>query len=386
MKVLHIIPSISLLRGGPSVAALEMASAQRRAGLDAAILTTNDAGPHIDSDMPLGQWFEHQQGVPVLAFARWSPALAPLREFAVSPGLNHWLANNLANYQLLHIHALFSWPSTTAMIMARRAGTPYVISTIGQLNHWSMGQKTGRKRLFLRLFERRNLSAAAALHFTTKDEHDQSLSLGLPTPAWVIPLGVHLPQNRSPSPLKTEKLTTFLFLSRIHPKKQLERLIEALFMLQQRLPAAAWQLLIAGDGDPAYLHRIHEQIATCGLEDRCQWLGFLEGQAKWQALQDADWFVLPSASENFGIAAIEALAAGTPPILSPDVAVAANIAAASAGRITSAEPQALAQVLEAALGGPPSEMRAAARSLASTHYSWPAIAAQFHQAYAGVVR
>lgn len=385
MKVLHIIPSISTLRGGPSVAALEMAAAQRHLGIDAAILTTNDDGPDINPAMPLGKWFE-QDGVPVLAFARWSPGLAPLREFAISPGLNRWLASHIANYQLLHVHALFSWPSTTAMAMARREGIPYVISTIGQLNHWSMGQKPGRKRLFLRLIERRNLLGAAALHFTTKDEQDQARGLGLRTPTWVIPLGVHLPPTFSQPEAKSERPTIFLFLSRIHPKKQLEHLIEAFAQMQHRMPTATWQLRIAGDGEPSYLRSIQQQIVELGLENRCQWLGFLEGQAKWQALQSADWFVLPSASENFGIAAIEALAAGTPPILSPDVAVAADIAAASAGRITSAEPQALAQVLEAALGGPPPEMRAAARSLASTHYSWPAIAAQFHQAYAGVVR
>jgi glycosyltransferase involved in cell wall biosynthesis len=389
MKILHLIPSISSLRGGPSVAALEMVGAQRQLGLDAAILTTNDAGPGVDATIPLGQWFEHQ-GVPVLAFRRWSPPVPALREFAISPALNRWLAAHLHDYQMLHIHALFSWPSTTAMAMAHRAGIPYVLSTIGQLNCWSLSQSAGRKRLFLRLIERRNLANAAALHFTTVDERDQAASLGLPTTPWVIPLGVHLPDFTalSPSLLEAEltQPTTFLFLSRIHPKKQLERLIDALALLQQRLPQALWQLRIAGAGEPAYLQSLRQQIVHAEITDRCHWLGFLEGQAKWQALQQADWFVLPSASENFGIAAIEALAAGTPPILSPEVAVSASIASAGAGLITPAEPQALSEVLEVALAGPPPEMQAAARSLASTTYSWPAIAAQLQQAYASVLR
>lgn len=384
VKVLHVIPSISSLRGGPSVAVLEMAAAQRQLGMDVAILTTNDDGPRINSSMPLGQWFQFN-GVPVIAFPRWSPPLAVIREFSISTGLNYWLAMHIGDYQLLHIHALFSWVSTTSMAMARRAKVPYVISTIGQLNHWSLGQSAGRKRVFLRLIERRNLNGAAALHFTTDDERDQALSLGLLAPSWVIPLGVHLPTSSNLSLSESKKTTTFLFLSRIHPKKQLERLIEALALLKRRRSEADWQLCIAGDGDPDYLRSLQRLIASSGIADRCRWLGFVEGQAKWDVLQQADWFILPSASENFGIAAIEALAAGTPPILSADVAVSTDIAAEAAGIIASSEPHALAQVLEASLGGPSAEMQAAARRLASSRYSWPSIAALFHQAYSSVL-
>jgi glycosyltransferase involved in cell wall biosynthesis len=226
------------------------------------------------------------------------------------------------------------------------------------------------------------------LHFTSDDESNQASHLGLSSPQWVIPLGVELPTTLNQYDCTHPKgpCTVFLFLSRIHPKKQLERLLAALALVQQRQPNANWELQIAGDGDPAYLAYLKKLIQQLGLTNRCRWLGFLTGTAKWQALQAADWFVLPSASENFGIAAVEALAAGTPPILSPDVAVAADIEAASAGMICSAEPQALAQILESVLGGPPPEMCAAARNLAARQYSGPAIATQLHQAYAEVLR
>ena len=378
MKVLHVIPSISPLRGGPSAAVLAMVAALRQQGVDASILTTSDDGPGVDRSLPSGRWSE-RQGVPVLAFGRWSPPFRPLREFAISPGLNRWLACHLRDYQLVHVHALFSWPSTTAMAQARRAGVPYVLRTIGQLNHWSLGQSSGRKRLLLRLIERRNLSAAAALHFTTAEEEQQAAALALPTPTWVIPLGVQPPTLQpSPQPQPQQPGTTFLFLSRLHPKKQLPQLLDALALLQQRRPEAPWQLQIAGSGEPSYVQALQRQAAALGLAPRCHWLGFLEGEAKWQALQQADWFVLPSASENFGIAAIEALAAGTPTLLSAEVAVAASIAAAAAGRLCPTDPPGLAASLEAALGGPPAAMQAAARSLAARDYSWQAIACQLH--------
>ena len=385
MKVLHVIPSISSLRGGPSVAALEMTAALRDTGVDVAIATTNDDGPLIDANMPIGQWFD-RCGVPVIAFPRWSPPVSPLREFAISTGLTQWLIHHIADYDLLHIHALFSWASTSTMALARRVGIPYVISTIGQLNHWSLAQRAGRKRLFLALIERRNLSHAAALHFTTEAERQQASSLNLPTHNWIIPLGVHIPASPSPPSYRSgscdiSKVTSFLFLSRIHPKKQLENLITALSLLQQRSPTASWQLLIAGDGDPNYLLDLRHQVDRLGIGHRCHWLGFLDGFAKWEALRQADWFVLPSASENFGIAAIEALAAGTPPILSPDVAVADDISASGAGLISSADPLALSFVLEDALAGPPAEMRSAASQLAATRFSWQSIASEFDRAY-----
>jgi len=387
MRVLHLIPSISPLRGGPSVAVLSMVSALREQGVDARIITTNDHGPGIDTTLPIGRW-THRHGVPVLAFSRWSPPLRTVREFGISPALNCWLAKHLKSYQLLHIHALFSWPSTTAMLQARLAGIPYIVRTIGQLNHWSLRQSAGRKQVMLALVERNNLACASALHFTSADELEQASALGLSSPKYVIPLGVEMPAELSCDDYHApaSSCTTFLFLSRIHPKKQLERLLSALFLLEQRCPNANWQLQIAGDGQPAYLAALKSQIEQYGLTSRCHWLGFLVGNAKWEAFHNADWFVLPSASENFGIAAIEALAAGTPPILSPDVAVASTIAEGSAGLMASTEIEELSNVLEQALGGPSRAMRVAARTMATTQYSWPAIAAQLHHIYVGVAR
>ncbi|QPN64296.1 glycosyltransferase [Synechococcus sp. CBW1004] len=369
-----------------------MASELSFIGCDVSILTTNDDGPGLDTSLPHGHWSE-RNGVPVLAFNRWSPPLQPLREYAVSPALNRWLAAHLRDYDLLHVHAMFSWPSTSAMAQARRAGVPYVVSTIGQLCRWSLARSPRRKQLLLRLIERRNLEGAAALHFTTEAEREEAADLGLGSPSFVLPLGVLPPSSPTNAPNQTPAAglrdpligPVFLFLSRLHPKKQLEMLLEALALLQQRQPEAAWQLQIAGTGEPSYLNTLHRQAAALGLAGRCRWLGFLEGEAKWQALRRADWFVLPSASENFGIAAIEALAAGTPTILSPGVAVSEAIAAAQAGHVCDSEPLALSQALEAALAGPPAAMRAAALDLATRAYSWPAIAMRLEETYLSIL-
>jgi glycosyltransferase involved in cell wall biosynthesis len=372
-------------RGGPSAAVLDMVAALRRAGVEASILTTNDDGPGIDRSLPLGRWCD-SHGVPVLVFPRWNAPLRALREFAIAPGLNNWLRSNSNDYDLIHVHALFSWPSSTAMLQARVQNIPYMLSTIGQLNRWSLRRSSSRKRLMLALVDRLNLSNASCLHFASEAERDEASHLRLPSPHVILPLGVTIPVRYSVLSSRIPKAETrFLFLSRLHPKKQIENLLEALSLVHHLKPSAAWRLGIAGNGEPAYLNQLQVRASDLGIAHRCDWLGFLEGDAKWQALQEADWFVLPSASENFGIAAIEALAVGTPPILSPDVAVSESIAAAGAGIVVSAAPAELAAALVDALPGPDPRMCCAARALAQEHYSWPVLGGRLRETYAAIL-
>lgn len=386
MRVLHLIPSISPLRGGPSQAVLAMVAALRQQGVDAAIVTTNDDGPGVLADLPLQRWHEHQ-GVPVLAFPRWSPPLRPLREFVVSLPLMHWLSRHLREYQLLHVHALFSFPSTAAMALARRQQIPYVLRTIGQLQHWSLQQSAGRKRLLLQLIERRNLEGAAALHFTTPVEQHEAAALHLSTSSFVLPLGVTIPaqaaqEQAHPGPTAVQ----LLFLSRLHPKKQLPLLLEALSALQRIRPDAQWQLHIAGDGEAAYVQSLHTLAGTLAISARLHWHGFVAGAAKAALLSRADWFVLPSAAENFGIAAAEALAAGVPVLLCPGVALADQVCEAGAGVIAPPSVSGLLEALASHCLEPPSpRLRSSARRLAREHYSWHSIAKDLNLTYQSIL-
>lgn len=389
MRVLHLIPSISRRRGGPSQAVLAMVAALRRQGVDASIITTNDDGPDR-LPMPLGEWHE-QEGVPVLAFPRWSPSwplLRPLREFAVSPPLTRWLEQHLGSYDLLHVHALFSFPSTAGMAVARRHHKPYLQRTIGQLQHWSLQQSAGRKQLLLRLIERRNLNGAAALHFTSPLEQQEAATLRLRAPSFVLPLGVELPDlpAQPSTPSDRQRPVRWLFLSRLHPKKQLPLLFEALAELRQRRPEAPWQLDIAGEGEPSYLAELKQQASQLAISSRLHWHGFVAGEAKAALLLQADWFILPSAAENFGIAAAEALAAGTPVLLCPGVALADQVVEAGAGHVVEPRPTDLARILENHCLQPPSRsMRSAARALAAQRYSWDTIASQLIVHYQSVL-
>ena len=389
MRVLHLIPSISPLRGGPSQAVLSMVAALRQQGVDASILTTNDHGPGVQAAMPLGRWHEQEalgQAVPVLAFGRLNPPVRAVREFAIAPGLTSWLGNNARRYDLVHVHALFSCTTSLGMAQLRRQRVPYLQRTIGQLNRWSLSQSRARKQLFLKLLDRANLQGARALHFTSEAERQEAGDLHLATPSFVLPLGVpQLPLARQAIP-SADGPTRLLFLSRLHPKKQLPVLLDALAALKQCHPARPWQLDIAGDGDPEYLHHLKQHCSALGLNPQVNWHGFVAGAAKQQLLQQADWFVLPSASENFGIAAAEALMAGTPVLLSPGVALAADVQAAHAGIICEPTVEALAACLEQCLQPPSLPMRQVARQLAAQQFSWGSISRQLIGHYEAALR
>ena len=392
MRVLHLIPSISALRGGPSQAVVSMVAALRNEGVDASILTTNDNGPDLQQDMPLGCWHQLEafdQVVPVLAFARLNLPLHTLREFVISPGLNWWLERNARQFDLVHVHALFSCTTSLGMLQLRRQRIPYILRTIGQLNRWSLSQSRLRKQLFLSLLDRANINNARALHFTSQAECDEAHDLHFTTSQYLLPLGVpniDVPCSgvrqlgNSPEPVK------LLFLSRIHPKKQLSVLLDSLALLQKRFPEKLWKLQIAGDGDPYYLQQVQQQCSSLGLDSYVHWCGFVKGEAKQDLLQKADWFVLPSASENFGIAAAEALMSGTPVVLSPGVALSANVEAAQAGLVCEPTVEGLAECLEQCLQPPPLRMCQAARQLADQQFSWSSITRQLIQNYEHILR
>jgi glycosyltransferase involved in cell wall biosynthesis len=233
----------------------------------------------------------------------------------------------------------------------------------------------------LNLVEKRNLDGASLLHFTTPRERDECfMAFGKSFPSLVLPLGVRLPSVIAEGYVKKESLR-LLFLSRLHPKKQLEVLLKALSLLHTASPDLLWQLDIAGYGEPAYLASLQKLAERLNISHRCRWLGHVQGDAKTCLLQQADWFLLPSAAENFGIAVVEAMAAGTPVIVSPQVAVADLILSAGAGLVCPSDPPSLCQVLLSNYQGPSSAMRLAARTLAETTFSWSSVAEQLETSY-----
>lgn len=369
-----MIPSISSRRGGPSKAVIDMVKALRTEGIDASILTTTDNIYFQEATYPKGEWFKHQD-VPILMYSCIDLYFRQLREFLFSPGLTIWLFKHINEYDLIHVHAIFSYPSTIAMFIARLKGVPYIIRTIGQLNTWSLKQSYWMKRVMLTVVEKANINSSTAIHVTSSSEEMDIKMLALKTEVLNLCLGITLPNTRARSRPRSSSLhlkeqTIFLFLSRLHPKKQLENLLEAFFIFQNKYDRDDWLLYVAGDGEPSYVQKLHELAIELDLERKVIWMGHVTGRKKELILAESDWFILPSASENFGISAVEALASGVPVILTKEVGIAELVSRYSAGIISLDSPEQLSDILNNAIEGPTLQMKRAALLLVEEEFSW----------------
>ncbi|OYQ65032.1 glycosyl transferase family 1 [Pseudanabaena sp. SR411] len=388
MKVLHIIPSVATVRGGPSQAVIEMVSALRSQGVDAEIATTNDNGKGL-LDVPLSELTDQlaEYGhVPIRFFPRFSPNINVVREFAFSRSLTTWLWQHITEYDLVHVHAIFSYASTIAMAIARMQKVAYINTPHGQLCKWSWQQSKLRKQIYLQVIERSNLLHSQALHFTAQQELDEFDLLGLNIPNFILPHGVQIPSLIPEAPSQLRKILQIpdlcpilLFMSRIHPKKGLEYLIAAL----GKLTEYNFAFVIAGSGEPDYVSQIQDLLVTHGLRERTHLVGFVEGETKNLYLQGADLFALTSYSENFGIAAIESLASGTLVLITDGVAIAPMVQEQEIGYVTKLEINAITSIIQDFLEHPhiAKQKGDRAQQYIAEHYTWAKIAQRLITTY-----
>ncbi|MDM9379614.1 glycosyltransferase [Chlorogloeopsis sp. ULAP01] len=388
MKILHVIPSVASVRGGPSQAILQTVKALRSLGVDAEIITTNDNGDDV-LDVPLSKLVEYKQ-VPIQFFPRFSPKINSIREFAFSSQLTAWLWQNAHRYDLLHVHAIFSYASTAAMAIARLHNIPYIVRPLGQLCEWSLQQSARKKQIYLNLIERANLNHSRVLHLTSRQEQQEVSRLGLRVPSFVLPHGLSIPpiipdaRYRLRQQLKVPPdEPVILFLSRLHPKKGLEYLIPALGKLKHH----RFTFVLAGNGSPEYTNELQSLVASIGICDRTHFAGFVEGESKNLLMQGSDLFALTSHSENFGLAVLEALAAGLPVIITPGVALASVVEQHKLGYVIPQNISAIANALDDCLNSPQltKQMGDRARQIIHDKYTWNHIASNLIEIYTAII-
>ncbi len=385
MKVLQIVPSISLVYGGPSQMVLGLSAALAKAEIDVTILTTNSNGDtgQAPLDVPLGVPVE-QEGYKIIYFP-----CSPFRRYKFSLPLLQWLNQQAKNYDIAHCHALFSPVITAAATIARYQKLPYILRPLGTLDPADLQKKRRLKQIYGNLLERPNIAGSAALHFTTEEEANISYRDGVNTQNLIIPLGVNLPNSLPKKGETRERLNIendiplLLFMSRIDPKKGLNFLIEAAETLIKK--GFKFHLVLAGSNpqDPGYEEKIKQQINDSSLAQYTTITGFVRGDLKLSLLQDADLFILPSYYENFGIAVAEAMAVGTPVIISEGVYIYPDVKNYNAGWVTKLEVEELTNALETAITS--SQLREEkgknAYQLVKDKYSWQAIAKQVIEGY-----
>jgi glycosyltransferase involved in cell wall biosynthesis len=351
MKVLHVLASLGPLRGGPSFVLRNMATGLAERGIQVDVATTDDNGPerlNVPLSLPVSE-----EGATYWYFRRQT------KFYTCSHAMAKWLWKNVANYDLIHIHAVFTFPSSVAAWTAQAKGVPYIVRPLGILNQWGLKNRHPLlKKLSLCAIEGNILKRASLIHYTSAGERMEAESAGIRTESTIIanPVDLDLGGKQRYAGLFRQLYPMFrnrplvAFLSRIDEKKGIDLLIRAFAVLRERMPDAA--LVIAGSGNPKLVESLKRQASEVGLDEHLVWPGFLQGDQKGALLADADVFVLPSYSENFGVAVVEALAYQIPIVISDQVGIHDQISSYGAGLVVPCDEHALADALALLLSQP----------------------------------
>jgi glycosyltransferase involved in cell wall biosynthesis len=390
LKVIHVIPSVAARTGGTAYMALHLARALQAHGLEAPVFSTDQAAPaqlgpragRVDLQLPPVAGDYDLRLFPVERVHR----------LAYAPSLREALQIEARTSDLIHVHTLFLYPTYAGYRAAVGARKPVVVSPHGSLDPWIRERGRLRKLATHLAWQRRLFRQTAALHATTAEEHALWPKYARRRPHFVVPAGIELAEFRNlpdGGAFRRElgigdDEPLIVNLGRVARKKGIDILVQATARLHRAgLPA---HVAVVGPDDENLTPALaclaeREQIGSF-----VHFTGFREGHAKLEALAAATVWALPSHTENFGIAVVEALAAGCPVLVSTEVNLAPRIAAAGAGLVVAPTVEASAEGLRTLLADDALRLRVATagRALAA-RFDWSEIGARMLDAYRAVL-
>ncbi len=253
-------------------------------------------------------------------------AIRSLQDYLQSAGhrvqTNPPRAASLPLPDIVHFHGLWQWSHWHSSRHCQESTIPYIVSPHGMLEPWAWQHKQWKKLPYYHLLEKQHLRGAAIVLATSDQEAANLARFVSPHQIAIIPLGLTSQFKpdwsgaRSRLGWQTDELI-LLYLSRLHPKKGLHLLLAALVEIGASLPQP-WRLVVVGDGEPAYTAQCRALLASHPtIFPHVDWKGAIWGEAKWDYYQAADLFCLPTYSENFGLAVLEAAQVGTRVLTTP---------------------------------------------------------------------
>lgn len=297
LNVVHVVPRIADQSSGPSHSVPNLCRAISDAGICPRLYTLQP--------QPRKLLFEPTSSFPTvqLPFAR---------RLGVSPKLKHALRELACSADIIHTHSLWMMPNIYPERATRGSKCRLMVSPRGTLSKWALRRSRIRKWILWHAGQKQALRNAACLHATSVAELEEIRRLGLRNPVAVIPNGIACPAAPDQISSIEKNHRTLLYLARIHPKKGVDVLLRAWREIHLNHPE--WRLRIAGPNDHPYARQMMKLSASLGLQ-RVEFTGELKAESKVIAFRDADLYVLPTHSENFGISVAEALAHGIPSIV-----------------------------------------------------------------------
>lgn len=333
MKLLFVTPFYrpAYVYGGPTRSIPGLCEGLERQGHTVEVLTTNANG--VDKlDVTPGRKVD-VNGVPVTYYNQSTVG----GRFFYAPELKRACGRQAPQFDVVYIYGVWNYPAIAAGSACREKEVPYIVSPRTGFMEWPMQQSWLQKQIYLQLFGWRYVQGAWVMHYTTEIEREESRQFGVETPGFVVPNCMNfaefdeLPEQgrfRSRLGLSDEDRLV-LFLGRIEPRKGIELSMHALARVQESVPNA--HFAIAGPGDDEYIDSLRQLSADLSIQEATTFTGYVDSDERLRALVDADVFILTSHTENFAMAAVEAMAAGTPVLLSDEVGVAPAVDEADAG-------------------------------------------------------
>jgi glycosyltransferase involved in cell wall biosynthesis len=301
--VIHTVSSLKKSAGGPTRTVTALCGELAKLGAQVELLSQDYPGSPADENVlpPADQVSSYL--VPAYRL--------PIFSFLFSPSFRSLLRQRCQPAQgvVIHNHGLWLPTNHAAAAVARQIDIPLILSARGMLEPWALNYRAWKKQWAWRLYQRRDLQTARVLHATAEREAENLRRLGLRQPIAVIPNGVDFPEYRPmlhPAPAPR----IMLFLGRIHPVKGLLELVNAWRIAR----SVGWKVLIAGPDEGGYRGIVEDAVSQAGLKNDFAFVGAVDGKDKVALYQQADLFVLPSFTENFGVVVAEALACGVPVI------------------------------------------------------------------------
>ena len=279
----------------------------------------------------------------------------------------------------VHDHGIWLDSNRAAARVADRRSVARIVSPRGMLSEWSLAHRGWRKRIAWRAYQRRDLETADALHATSDLEAEEIRAAGIGVPIAILPNGVELPPEAERDPAPPDRIRRFLFLSRIHPKKGLEALVEA----WRAARPAGWELVIAGPDERGHRAQIERQARGLGADSAIRFRDAVSDDEKWGLYGTADVFVLPTSSENFGAVVAEALASSVP-VITTRAAPWSSLVEHGCGWWTEVGVEPLSAAIREAAELPDGDRRAMGargRRLVAERFAWPVIARRMIDVY-----
>lgn len=330
LRLLQVAGTLDPAYGGPCVVVNELTRSLTDMGHSVDVVTL---------DSPSAKWLAQVPGHPY--------ALGPSRgRYGYSPRLRGWLEQHVADYDACTVHGIWQYQSQAVRAACLPIGVPYFLFVHGALDPWFRDhypRKHAKKALYWRLFEHRTFRDAEAVLYTCEEEQGLARTSFAPYQATeaITRIGIDDPHGNACAQrdaflshypqLKGKRV--LLFLGRLHPKKGCDLLIEAFAQVRRR--DASMRLVIAGPDEEGTERQLRTLADTLHIGELVTWTGMLCDDMKWGAYRTADTFILPSHSENFGIAIAEALACERPVLITDKVNIWREIERNGAGLVES---------------------------------------------------